>query len=170
MGVTHPAITLHLPMDHSKTIPFSRKVLLRSKRLASSLLTTQSPQDDSEERELLVYGKSLGEKTVHSRSTPPQLKAIPSPISDLDDATLLQQYTQAAQEFLSSLPFPSRLLGPEDVEITNRRPVAAGGSSDILRGKHEGSEVVVKAYRYYRLCDITQIIAVCHDRPRRVHS
>lgn len=157
-------------MDHPKTIPFSKKVLLRSKRLAPGLPITQRPQDDSEERERLVYRESLSEKTVHRQSIPPQLKVIYFPVSDLDDETLLQQYTQTAQEFLSSLPFPCRLLSPEEVEIADEKPVAAGGSANILKGKHEGSEVVVKAYRYYRLCDITQIVAVCHDRPRRVHN
>jgi len=157
-------------MDHSKTIPFSRKVLLQSKRLVSGICTTQGPQDDSEERERLVYGESFSGKTIRRHSIPPQLKVIHSPISDLDDATLLQQYTRISREFLSSLPFPCRLLSPEGVEITDDQPVAAGGSADILKGKHKGSEVVVKAYRYYRLCDITQIVAVRCDHPQRVHS
>jgi len=154
-------------MDYFETVPFSREVLLRSKRFGSGLWR---PQGDSEEMERLINEESIIEQTLHLQPPPPQLKVRSSPTSNLDDVALSQRYAQMAQEFLLSLPSPHLLLSPEDVKITDEQPVAAGGSADILKGKHEGSEVVVKAYRYYRLCDITQIVAVRRDHPQRVHS
>ena len=149
-------------MDHFETVPFSRKVLLRSKRFASGLWR---PQDDAEETKRLVDEESIIEQILHRHSPPPQLKVISSPTSDLDDVSLLQQYAQMVQEHLLSILSPRLLLSTEDVEIMDEQPVAAGGSADILKGKHDGREVILKAYRHYRSCDITQVVVVRHDCP-----
>lgn len=146
--------------------PPAKKIRLQSKSLVSGFRITQEPQEDSEERERLV---DLIEPTVRHQSLPPQLKVMSSPTSDLDGVTLLQRYVQMAREFLSFLPSPCLLLSPEDIELMGKQPVAAGGSADILKGKHDGRKVVLKAYRCYRFCDITQVV-VRRDRLRQVHS
>ena len=139
--------------------------MLRSKCFAS---WPWRSQDDSEETEHLVGEKSIIEQTLHRQSPPPQLEVISSPTSDLDDVSILQRCAQMAQEHLLSIPSPRLLLSPEDVEIMDEQPVAAGGSADILKGKYGGREVVLKAYRHYRSCDITRVVVVRHDHPRRV--
>jgi hypothetical protein len=150
-------------MDRSRTPPFTKKVLLQSKRLFSDLRITRRPRGDGEERERLVVGESLVEQTLNRRSLSPRLGVMSLPTSDLDDATLLQRYAQIARETLSSPPLPCFLLSPKDVELMDEQPVAAGGSADILKARHDGCEVVLKAYRHNRSCDITQVVVVRRD-------
>lgn len=154
----------------SRTAPFAKKILLQSKHLASGLRNPRKSRDDSEERERLVDWESLSERAMHHQSLPPQPKAMGYPTSDPDDVALLQRYAQIVREFLSSLPFPYLLLRPEDVELKGNRPVAAGGTADIFKVKHNGRGAVLKAHRYYRLCDITQVVAVRRDHRQQVHS
>jgi len=147
------------------TIHLTKKVLLQSKRLVSGLHATRRSQDDSEEKERLVGGEHLIPQSPN-RPPLPQLEVVNLHTSDLDDVNLLRRYAQMARELLSTLPSPCPLLSPEDVELMDERPIAAGGFSDIRKAKHNGRNVVLKAYRCYRLFDHTQVVVVSRDRWR----
>ena len=151
-------------MNRSEISPFARKVLLQPKHLVSGLRTFRS-QDDGEEKERLIGGDSpLAPQSLHHPSVSPQLEVMGSPTSDLDDVALLQKYAQVAQGFLSTLPLLCPWLGPEDIELADEHPVAAGGFADILKAEHNGRSVVFKAYRCYRSSDMTKTVEVRCDR------
>lgn len=147
-------------MSRSGTIPFTKKVLLQSKCLASGLRTTRRSQDDGEEKERLIAEEFFAPQSLHRPSPSPQLGVTNPPTSDLDDVILLQHYAQIARELLLTPPFSCSLLSPEDVELMDGQPVAAGGFSDIRKAKNNGRDVVLKEYRCYRLFDIAQVLAV----------
>ena len=95
------------------------------------------------------------------------------PIPDLDNLPLSQYCAQMARELLLSLPSAYHSLGPEDLKLVGKHPMAAGGSADIWEGTHEGRKVVLKSYRCYRVSfDVAQVIAVRYDycSVRRAHD
>jgi hypothetical protein len=154
-------------MSRSKTSLFVTKALLLPKRLPRPRPIVRS-QDDGEEREHLLAGdySAPDAQPLDCLSLPPQLEIGSFTASDLDDATLMQQYAAMAQEQLSSLPFPCRLLGPKDVELLSEHPIAAGRFANLWVGIYEGRKVGLKEYRCYVSFDVDQVVAVrCNRRP-----
>ena len=143
-------------------------VLLRFKRLVSGLRTTQRAQDDGDDREDLVIGEypSPHARSLHRPLPPPQLRVEvrTSPTPDLNDVAILQRYALMAQELISSVPSLCCSLGPEDVKLVDEYPVTAGEFADIWEATYGGRKVVLKSYRCYRSFDVTQVVAVRHDR------
>ncbi|KAF9647214.1 kinase-like protein [Thelephora ganbajun] len=146
-------------MSHSGRNPLTKKLLLQPRRLISGLRDMRRSQDDGEERENLVVGGPLVPQSLHHPSLPFQLQAGSFPISDLDSITLLQRYAQIAQELLPSLPSSCPPLSPDDVKLTDERPVAAGWFVDIFEATYGNRKVVLKAYRCYTSFDVARVVA-----------
>ena len=153
-------------MSRSGTNFSAKEVLLRLQRLLSRLRTIPLSEDGGEEREYLLAGEypTPNAQPLHHLSPPPQLEIKGFPISDLDDTTLTQQYAAMVQELLSSLPYPYRLLSPEDVKLVSEHPIAAGRFANLLVGTYKGRKVGLKEYRCYVSFDINQVVAVCYNR------
>ena len=150
-------------MSHSGTNLFA---ILRSKRLVSGFCAIRWSQEDSEETEPLIFKEHLTPhaQSFYPMSPPPQLEVKSPSTLDPDDASLTQRYALVAQDLLSSLPFPYRFLSPEDIELIDDRPVAAGGFADIWKATHGGRRVMLKSYRCYRESfDVARVVAVCCD-------
>jgi len=152
------------PMTRSGTNLFTGKVLLPG-RVISGLSTTSKPKDDEEEREHLVAGESSASHSLRHQSPPPQLKARNPPAIPPS-----QHYAHVAREFMSSLSHLRRLLGPEDVKLTDKHPAAAGRFADVWQATHGGYKVVLKAHRCYATSDITRVAAVRCDHLCRTHG
>ena len=142
------------------------EVLLRLDRLVSHLRTTRQSQDVEEERECLLAEECSppDPPPVHCLSPPSQLEARSSATSDLDDTTLTQRYAAMAWEPLLPLPFPYRLLGPEEVKLLGEHPIASGRFANLWVAMYKGREVGLKEYRCYVSFDIDQVIAVSCNR------
>jgi len=69
-----------------------------------------------------------------------------------------------AQDLRPSLQSACPWFGSEDVELIGNHPIAAGGFSDIWEGMYDGRKVVLKSYRCYMSFNVTQVIAVHHNR------
>ena len=139
---------------------FTKKALLRFKRLVSGLRTIRRRQDDGEEKERLICDESPVPETIRRQQLPSQIWLISSPTSDLNDVALLQRYAQVARNLRSSLPPSYRWLGPEHVKFICERPVAAGGFADIWEATYNGRKVILKLYRCYVSFDVAQVAAV----------
>lgn len=147
----------------------ANEILLQLKHLITRPRTTRRSEDDEEERQHLVAWEHNPPQSLHHLPPLPPLEAWSSSASGLDDLTLLHCYSLIAQEILSSLPFPTRLLGPDDLRLVDGLPVAAGRFADILEATHEGRRVVLKVYRCYRSFDVNRVLAVRRGSPRRVY-
>ena len=153
-------------MSRSRTNPPAKEILLQLKHLVSHLRWVRRSQDEEEEREHLLAEEypAPNAQPLHCLSPPPQLEAGSSLTSGLDDATLTKQYAAMAQELLSFLPFPCRLLGPEDIKLVGKYPIAAGRFADLWEGTYNGTKTVLKSYRCYVSFDAARVIAVRYNR------
>jgi hypothetical protein len=170
--------TFDFPASRSGPADFlTAMVLLLPNHLVSYLCPIPLSQD--EEREYLIVVEGPTPRSLHRPPLSSQLEAggslVPDPdnLPDADNLPLSQCCAQMVQELLLSLPFPYHSLGPEDLKLVGKHPMAAGGSANIWEGTHEGRKVVLKSYRCYRVSfDIAQVIAV-HDNycsVRRAHD
>ena len=146
-------------MKYSEPTSFVKRVL-QFERLVSGLHTKRRSQDDGEEREHLIDGESIVQESLHRQSLPPQLEVMSSPASYLDDVTPLQRYAQIARDLRPSLPSTCCWLGPEDVKLIGKHPIAAGKFSNIWEATHNGRKAVLKAYRCYVSFDVAQVASV----------
>jgi len=151
-------------MTRSGTNLFTGKVLLPG-RVISGLSTTSNPKDYDEEREHLVAGEISASQLLHHLSPLPQLKARSPPAIPPS-----QHYAHVAREFMSSLSHLRRLLGPEDVKLTDKLPAAAGRFADVREATHGGYKVVLKAHRFYATSDIARVTAVRCDHLCGTHD
>jgi hypothetical protein len=108
----------------------------------------------------LVAGEHPSPQPLDRLPAPPRLEVRGLPTPHTDDTPPSQRYAQIVQDLRSSLPFASRWLSPEDVEIVGEHPIGAGGFADVWEGTHGGRKVVLKSYRCYTSFDVVQIIAV----------
>ena len=138
--------------------------------LISRLRPVRPSQDNEEEREPLIVKEYPPLQSLHRPVlSPSQLDVESSPTSGVDDAALSQHYMLVAQGKLSSLTSPARSLGPGDIRLAGKHPVAAGGFADILEATYQGRKVVLKAYRCYRSFDVAQVATVRCGPLRRVY-
>lgn len=117
-----------------------------------------------------VTGEHSSPQSFYRLSAPPPLEIKSSPTPDSDGMSFPQRYVQVAQDLRSSLPPTCRWLGPEDVDLVGKRPIAAGGFADIYEATHDGRKVVLKSQRCYVAFDVVQTAAVRRNhRLCRVH-
>lgn len=65
-----------------------------------------------------------------------------------------------AQDLRPSLPFTCHWLDPNEVNLVDERPIAAGGFANVYEATHDGRKVILKSYRPYVLFDVAQVVAV----------
>lgn len=100
-------------------------------------------------------------QTLHRLPILSQSDVRSSPTPEPDDTSLLQRYTQMAQDLRLSLPPTCHWLDPGDIELVSELPIGAGGFADIYEVTHCGRRAVLKSYRFYISFDVARVVAVC---------
>lgn len=111
----------------------------------------------------MVIGGNFPPLSHPSEPSRSEVRLPPTPHSS--HAHLSQSHEQIVRDLRTSLPSVCPRLGPEEVQLVGKYPMAAGGSADIWEATCGGRKVVLKSYRRHVTVDVVEVITVHFIHP-----